>query len=169
MLVLFASGALMPTGLALYAMYPDWSLMYLANPAHLPQVVMVPLVIGLYLVAPASGFLLSHRFLLARHDQGVRAILIGTGVALFLVTAVGFSRLTTVAYYDDFHHGGPTISLFGSPLIWALGIMICPVASAFVYSVLQVRAHIDSIKSDVRPIDARQPEFNDTVADSAKP
>ena len=33
--VLFASGALMPAGLVVYAQYPDWSLMYLANPAHL--------------------------------------------------------------------------------------------------------------------------------------
>ena len=35
--LMFALGGMMPAGLVMYVQYPDWSLMYMANPVHVPQ------------------------------------------------------------------------------------------------------------------------------------
>src|SRR5262245_16632596 len=58
---LFGVAALGPAAVAFYALYPDWSLMYFANPAHLSAAVMFPLLFAVAAMSPVVGFGTTHR------------------------------------------------------------------------------------------------------------
>ena len=167
---LFACGALMPAGIVLYVQYPDWSLMYLANPAHLHSVIMVPVVAALYLAMPAAGFVLTHRIVAADHERLARAVLVGCGVAVLLLLVFGWERLMTVAYYDDYYYGGEIVPLYESPLVWPLALIVFFVGFAFVFSVLHVRRHVASMQAaSARPAGSSvDDDLVDTV-DGPKP
>ncbi len=142
--MLFAAGALVPAGIVLYAQYPDWVLLYLANPAHLPPVLPeLALLLG-YLTSPAIGFLVAHRCLVNRRADLLRMLLAGTAATAGLMLLMAGGRLFTVAYYDDFHHGGHTVPLTGSPLVWALLMIVFFVVFSCAFSVLQIRRHSES-------------------------
>jgi len=162
--LLFAGGALMPAGVVVYTQYPDWALMYLANPAHLSALVMIPVVMALYLGTPVAGFWLTHRFIAQKNERAIRNLLgILVGLSLFIVL-FGAGRLLTVAYYDDFHHGGLIVPLYRSPLVWALLLIIFFVCFAFVFSLLQVRRHVELIQA----VELPRPDAKDDTIDDIK-
>jgi hypothetical protein len=140
--LLFAGLTWVPSGLALFLTYPDWSLMYLANPAHLPLALSVPFLVVSYLVAPAAGFLLTHQAQQEKNPWWLRASFgVPTSLAL-LVLLVGHQRLLTVAYYDAFHLGLGGVSLFRSPLLIALSVVVAAVTGAFAMTLKAVKAHV---------------------------
>src|SRR5262245_31696036 len=64
---LFGVAALGPAAVAFYALYPDWSLMYFANPAHLSTAAMIPLLYLGAAISPVIGYGATH--LLGRLDS----------------------------------------------------------------------------------------------------
>ena len=134
---------LTPTGLVLYAEFPDWMLMYLANPAHLSPIFMFPLVLALYLGSPLLGFLIAHRLLRQERERLVRGLLVGLGAAMALVAVLGRARLLGVAYYDAFHGGGEVLSVFRSSLLLALFPCSVAIVGILAFAVISVRRHAE--------------------------
>ena len=154
--LMFACGSLMPAGLVFYVQHPDWSLMYLANPTHLPQAFMLPLVMFLYTVSPAFGFAAAHTCLKSRRKNALEILLGLTAVVLLALLVWGWDRLFTVAYYNDYHYQGATLSLLSSKLVWMVAAISIIVTSVYGYCVYLVRGHIaqlnrtDAVEEDVR-------------------
>ncbi|MCK6548542.1 hypothetical protein L6R52_22030 [Myxococcota bacterium] len=143
---LWSTALLAPAGLVLYGEFPDWSLMYLANPAHLSPLLMFPLVLVLYLGAPLAGFLATYKLLALEDPRWLRGALVALGVALVSTLVLGADRLTHVAYYDAFHGGGERIDLSRSPLLLALLPCAVAISGILAFVVVSVRRHADVVE-----------------------
>lgn len=133
----------MPAVLVLYGLFPDWSLMYLANPAHLPGLLTVPGLALTAAAAPAAGFLAVHRQMQARSPWARRAVWIVCGVLGGSMVLFGTGRLFTVALYDVFHAGQATLSLARSGLFLPLMLITGAVVSVYVYALMHTRRHVE--------------------------
>lgn len=133
----------MPATLVLYGLFPDWSLMYLANPAHLSGFLMVPLLVLATAGGPALGFLALFHALRQSKTWRRRGPWLVLWALAGLILLFGGGRLFTVAYYDAFHGGGGRLPLLQSALF--LPLMLCSgaVASVYVYVVMHVKRHIE--------------------------
>ena len=116
--LLFAALSVMPAAMGLAGQFPDWSFMYLVDPARLPRL----WIVGAGLLAGAGvalGFTLA---LKGYRRYGARPLGVALGVGLFIylglcVLAWRSSRLALVGRFADFHAGGwlmqPVFSLAG--------------------------------------------------------
>ena len=143
---LFGAAALTPAILVLYALFPDWSLMYLANPAHLPGLLIVPVLLAQGLAGPPLGYLVAHRLLRLPDRRPLRAafaavVVVGVGMLL-----LGAGRLGTVAYYDAFHAGQPGLSLLRSALFLPLMLTVGAAVSVYVFVVMHTRRHVEMVQ-----------------------
>ncbi|MBI2372429.1 MAG: hypothetical protein HYV07_00385 [Deltaproteobacteria bacterium] len=138
---IFGGLVLVPAALAEYFVAPDWSLMYLANPAHLPLPMAMLVIVMISAGAPSLGFLVAHRLLARSFDAWCRGqvflALLGTGV----VAIAGRVRIARVTYYESFHYGGPFAPLLGSKLSVALLVLIPVAVGSFVFILSEVRRH----------------------------
>ena len=142
----YGAAVLAPSGLSLYSQYPDWSLMYFANPQHLPSIVMFPALTLAYVLGPPAGFLVTHRLQLEKKDWVVRAILMGIAAVLFALLAFGWDRLTSVGYYYAYHHGLADLSLFRSALLVPIVLHLGAVFGVLGFALRGVRGHLDEIE-----------------------
>jgi hypothetical protein len=129
---LFGAGCAVLAGL-----YPDWSMLYLASPAHLGRWLLVPLSLLLGFLAPLAGFVIAQRMLSRPNTRlgpglWVLGLLLGVGLALV------WGRIGVLAHFEAFHFGGPTLPLFGSEA--TLPVLL--VLSAMVGALLAIRWHI---------------------------
>ena len=144
--MLFAGGVLAPAGLGLYQVYPDWSLMYLANPAHLPGWMVWPVLLIFYLAGVPIFFLITARLMTEPKQWPLRALLIGLSVFLLATLFLGFDRLTTVAYYEAYHHRLATIPLSSSSLLLPLLLAVGAVGGVLYFSLRHIRRHVDLLQ-----------------------
>lgn len=153
---LFGGAVFAPCGLTFYALYPDWSLMYLANPAHLPAFLVLPFLLVLYAGAPLAGFLVTHRLILTQRTRELRLSMLIVVALLLAIVIFARQRLFTVAYYDAFHAGTETIPLLASRLRVALPIGSLAVVGALAFALVTVHRHVDACESF--PSTAKAPE-----------
>jgi hypothetical protein len=139
---LFGGAAMTPSGLTFYAVAPDWSLMYLANPAHLSNALMVPIMIALYVGAPVAGFLTTHRLMRFERTLYLRAMLASVVALILFILLAGAHRILTVAYYDAFHLGQEAIPIYRSRLALALPLASIAIGSLLAVCVVHVRRHV---------------------------
>ncbi len=142
---IYSGAALVPSGLALYLLYPDWSLMYVANPAMLPAPIMIPVVIALCFGAPILGFFVAQRLIVAHRARAIRRALIALLALGMMIIGLGFGALTRVGYYEAYHYGGEMIPLAKSPVIVALAIILPALGAVFGYTRRTIRRHIYAI------------------------
>lgn len=140
---MFGLVALMPSVLVMYGLFPDWTLMYLSNPAHLPGLLIVPFLALHTGLAPALGFLAVYRAQHARVSWGHKSIWFGAGGVALLLLLFGGGRLLTVAYYDGFHGGGRGLSLPRSALFLPLMLTTGAVVSVYVYAIMHTKRHVE--------------------------
>jgi hypothetical protein len=140
---LFGVAALGPAAVAFYALYPDWSLMYFANPAHLSPAVMFPLLFVIAAASPIVGFGATHRLSLLHSKRALRLSFALVWLSLFAFFALGSERLGSVAYYDAFHAGGARVGLGGSPLLFAVLVASIAIIAWIVVALIAVRRHVD--------------------------
>jgi uncharacterized BrkB/YihY/UPF0761 family membrane protein len=143
---MFGAGVLTPVLLVLYALFPDWSLMYLANPAHLPLLLVVPMLLLHGLAGAPLGFLVVHRLLRLHDPRPLRMLFWGVLGAALVILVFGAGRLTTVAYYDAFHAGGPGLSLLRSALFLPLMLTVGAAVSVYVFTVMHTRRHVEMVQ-----------------------
>lgn len=154
--VLYAGAALVPVGLILFAMFPDWSLMYTANPAQLSWVVMIPGVVLLCFGAPILGFFVAQRLIASNRSELVPRVLGGLAVVALALVVLGASALGKVGYYEAYHYGGAMLPLASSPVLVVVVAAVSVLLILFVYTQRAVRAHIRAL-ADVeegRPVKA---------------
>lgn len=157
--VLYAGAALVPTGLVLYALFPDWSLMYVANPSQLSWVVMVPVVAALCFGAPLLGFFVAQRFIAAQRPDAIPRALLSLAVVALAIVALGWGALTKVGYYEAYHYGGTLLPLARSPVVVALAGCLAVLAALLAYTHRVLAAHIEAL-ADVeegRPVKPGSP------------
>lgn len=141
---LFSGGALVPAACVSYVLFPDWSLMYLADPSQVPFVVMLPLVIAACFGAPILGFLVTQRLLSGRAEV-IRWTLLGAAGLGLCTVALGWNRLGSIAHYEAYHYGGRTIALGDSPAIVVLALIVPAVAAAFLLTRRELKRHIRAL------------------------
>lgn len=141
----WSAGVFAPSGLALYALYPDWMLMYLASPAHLPSVVVLPLLFLAYALLPLGGFLGTQRLLAPERRPWLRAKLAAVLLLLLLVVAFGYEALGTVAYWESFHTGGGGVSVLRSPLLLALLPGVVAVSGILAFIAMSAKRHAELV------------------------
>jgi hypothetical protein len=144
--VSFATGVLTPAGLGLYLVFPDWSLMYLANPAHLPAWMVWPVLLIFYLAGGPIFFLITARLMTEPKQWPLRSLLIGLSLFLLATLVLGFDRLTTVAYYEAYHHGLTTIPLSSSSLLLPLLLALGAVGGVLYFSLRHIRRHLELVQ-----------------------
>jgi hypothetical protein len=144
--VMFAVGVLTPAGLGLYLAFPDWSLMYLANPAHLPGWMVWPVLLFFYLAGGPIFFLITARLITEPKQWPLRAMVIGLSLFLLATFFLGFDRLTTVAYYEAYHHGLSTIPLSSSTLLLPLILALGAVGGVLYFSLRHIRRHLELLQ-----------------------
>lgn len=130
-----------PAQLLLYVLFPDWSLMYLADPAHLPLIGTAAVVFAVAAGAPLAGFLVTHRLLLAPRRTPAR---LGTAVPLLVLASIAFlgrHRIARVAYYQAYHLGGDVLPIEASRLVLALPLIVVALVVLLVWSFIAVRRH----------------------------
>lgn len=104
MIALFAAMILAPTTLYFYLAHPDWSWLYLVDPARIPKL----LVVSLVAVKAAA--------LLGGYGAGVKLVRLGRDKVALYAAGGGFGLLTLLAFllrhrlfryasYEQFHQG----------------------------------------------------------------
>lgn len=114
---LFAGTALTPAILILFLLFPDWSLMYLTSPGHLPVAAMAPLVTITAFSAPLAGFFIAQRLIASGRPGPIKTIaLVFVGIAA-MNAAFGHEALGQVGYFESFHYDGPMVPFVKSPAL----------------------------------------------------
>ncbi|MBK8010705.1 MAG: hypothetical protein IPK13_05105 [Deltaproteobacteria bacterium] len=145
--VALAFGALLVlAGMPLYVTYADWSLMYLANPAHLPWPLVAGSLFVFYLSSAPLGFILAHRLLQDERTWLVRTVGVTVASLCVLFLLASWDRLTTVAYYDAFHNGLRTIPLSSSPLFTVLIVESIALVGALAFTFRSLGRHRDQLE-----------------------
>lgn len=141
--LLFGVGALAPTGLGLYALFPDWSLMYVAHPVHAHPVATIITLLAAYVSAPLTGCVFARGLASSglRGPRRARTAVAGSVIALALLVGLGWRRLTTVAFYEGYHYEGTGVQLALSQTALFLPLVLSAAAMAgvYVFSVLHLR------------------------------
>lgn len=140
--LILTGAALVPTGLTLYVLFPDWSWMYFVNPAQVPLFIGLAVVLLGLLGASSMGFFVTHR--LMRRRPRLLPWSLGGAAGLFVtILATGGRRLVTVAHYDAFHYGGASLSLTQSPLLLTLLVLVPAALGMCVFTCLMVVRHVE--------------------------
>lgn len=119
-----------PVALYFYLVHPAWSWMYFVDPARLPGIVVV-LVLLAYVVALLGGYLGGWALVRARKEKVLFAALAGLGVALVVFLIVCRGRVAHSGTYDEYH-AGHALALGEGKLGWALAATATGVAIAVV-------------------------------------
>lgn len=159
MALLFGGGILMPAGCLVGLAFPDWVLMYLIHPEHLPTGLLVGLWGSLYTAAPLAGFRMYGR---PESFRGSRKLWLGfLGFSPILIIGFGWSRLTRVTYYETFHYGVDAPMLTDSALLAPLIAFSVVTLAAYTYLARKVHAHVVLCQNQNLPAPSERP--TDTV------
>lgn len=119
-----------PVALYFYWVHPAWSWMYFVDPARLPGVVVV-LVLLAYVVALLGGYMGGWALVRARKEKILYAALAAVGVALVIVLIACRGRVSSSGSYAEYH-AGHALALGEGKLGWALAATSTGVAIAIV-------------------------------------
>ena len=140
--LMFALGGMMPAGLVMYVQYPDWSLMYMANPVHVPQWLVIPAIALLYSFSPVVGFLLFGLAVKKKYSWMTPLLAMMIVASVLILAGWGWDRLTLVGYYNDFFYKGTLIPLVESRLFSTLMAVSFVVFALFGGCLYFIRSHV---------------------------
>lgn len=140
--LVLTGAALVPAGLTLYVLFPDWSWMYFVNPRQVPLFIGLAAVLLGLLGSSAMGFFVTHR-LMRRRPRLLPWSLGGAALLFLTILVTGWRRLATVAHYDAFHYGGTSLSLGQSPLLLTLLVVVPAALGMCVFTCLMVVRHVE--------------------------
>lgn len=125
-----------PVTLYFYATHAAWAWLYLVDPARVPGLAIVPLVVVHALVVVGGWYL--GAWLVRTHRQRVLWwTLAGTSAAFVVGFALAMQRITTAATYAGYL-AGASGGLMGVELGWALLVSIAASAVAVAYVVVEL-------------------------------
>jgi hypothetical protein len=134
--VLHATVVIAPVALYFYAVHPAWAWHYWVDPAHVPILALVPLVVA-HAGLVVAGWYGGAR-LLRRERRDVALYLLGAlSLAFLLATGLLFHRLTTDASYAAYHRGEGA-SFLEVELGWAVVTSLMATAGSAVYIAIEL-------------------------------
>jgi hypothetical protein len=136
LVAIFIAVVLTPISLYLYLAHPAWSWMYLVDPAEVPGLAVLPLLV-LHGGAVVAGWHLGARLIRTGREKQARYGLLGAGLVVLLAAAIGWRRLGHYGSYDDFH-SGRAIDIFDVKLGYVLVGLALGIGSAASYVALEL-------------------------------
>lgn len=136
LVAIFIAVVLTPIALYLYLAHPSWSWMYLVDPDDVPGLAIVPLLVlhgGLVVV----GWYLAGRLIRTGREKQARYGLLGAGLVVLLLSAIGWGRIGHYGSYRDFH-SGRAIDLFDVKLGYVLVGLALGIGAAAGYVALEL-------------------------------
>lgn len=131
-LVLMHAGAVVaPMALYFYAAHPAWSWMYLIDPASVPGLAVLPLVVG-HAVLVVGAYYAAALLLRADKKKLVTWGVVGLGVVALLLVLIGRSRLSLSTSYAGFEQGRGR-ELMEVELGWAVLVSTLAMAGSIAY------------------------------------
>jgi hypothetical protein len=136
LVAIFIAVVLTPIALYLYLAHPSWSWMYLVDPADVPGLAIVPLLV-LHGGLVVAGWYLGGRLIRTGREKQARYGLLGAGLVVLLLSAIGWGRIGHYGSYRDFH-GGRAIDLFDVKLGYVLVGLALGIGAAAGYVALEL-------------------------------
>jgi len=136
LVAIFIAIVLTPIALYLYLAHPSWSWMYLVDPADVPGLAIVPLLV-LHGGLVVAGWYLGGRLIRTGREKQARYGLLGAGLVVLLLSAIGWGRIGHYGSYRDFH-GGRAIDLFDVKLGYVLVGLALGIGAAAGYVALEL-------------------------------
>jgi hypothetical protein len=134
--VLHAAVVVAPIALYFYAVHPAWAWHYWADPAHVPGLALVPLVVGHAGLVIAGWY--GGAFLVRRGLRDVGLYTLGGVTVLFLIaTLLLYRRLVTDGSFAQYHRGQGA-GFLDVELGWAVITSVMATAGSAVYVVLEL-------------------------------
>jgi hypothetical protein len=129
LLATFAGIVLVPITMYLYLAHPAWSWMYLTDPAGVPGLALLPLVVA-HAGLPLAGWYVAARLLRSGRERILVYVVAGTPVVLLVATLLCWGRLGKYGSYAAFHEGR-ALSLMQVKLGYVMiGVMVGLAAAA---------------------------------------
>jgi hypothetical protein len=145
LVMMFVGIILTPISVYLYLAHPAWAWMYLVDPAKVPGLAVLPLVI-LQGMSVALAWLLAARLLRAERTRLVAYLAGGLGAVLLLGAVLMRGRLVSYGSYAD-HARGSTLGLFDVKLGYVLVAIVLGVLSAAGYVALELARDSRRVRS----------------------
>lgn len=136
LVAIFITIVLTPIALYLYLAHPAWSWMYLVDPADVPGLAIVPLLV-LHGGFAVGGWYLAGRLIRTGREKQAHYILLGATLVVLLATALGWGRIGHYGSYRDFH-GGRAIAIFDVKLGYVLVGLALGIGAAAGYVALEL-------------------------------
>jgi hypothetical protein len=138
LVAIFVGVVLLPMTLYLYLAHPAWSWMYLIDPAGVPGLVLVTLLLA-HGGAALGGWYLGARLIRAgkRYEQIAAYGLAGASAVLLLLVSLAWGRIGRYGSYDEFHDGR-TLSLVEVKLGYVLVALLVGTAVAAGFVALEL-------------------------------
>jgi hypothetical protein len=136
LVVIFIAIVLTPIALYLYLAHPDWSWMYLIDPADVPGLAIVPLLVlhGGFVVV---GWYVGARLIRTSRDRVALYALAGAALVVVLLVLIAWGRIGRYSSYDDFH-AGRSLKILEVKLGYVLVGLALGIAAAAAYVCLEL-------------------------------
>jgi hypothetical protein len=93
-----------PITLYLHLAHPAWSWMYMVDPAEIPALAIVPVLVG-HGGMVVAGWYLGAYLLRTDKDRPARAALAGGALVALVATLIAWPRIGAYGKYGDYHAG----------------------------------------------------------------
>ncbi len=125
-----------PVTLYFYAAHPDWSWLYLVDPAGVPTLAIVPLVVA-HGLCTLGGWYLGGLLVRLDKPRALMWLAIGATASFLLGVGLALPRLLTATTFAGWRKG-VTGGLMGVELGWALLVTIAAAAGALGYVLVEL-------------------------------
>ncbi|HTJ46868.1 MAG TPA: hypothetical protein VL463_32415 [Kofleriaceae bacterium] len=134
--VLHAAVVVAPVALYFYAVHPAWAWHYWVDPAHVPGLALVPLVVG-HAALVIGGWYGGAMLIRREHRDIALYTLGGLAFVLLITTILLWHRLTTDAAFAPFHRGEGA-GFLDVELGWAVITSLMAITGSTIYVALEL-------------------------------
>jgi hypothetical protein len=104
LVAIFVGVVVTPITLYLHLAHPAWSWMYMVDPAEIPALAIVPVLVG-HGGMVVAGWYLGAYLLRTDKDRPARGALAGGALVALVATLIAWPRIGTYGTYGDYHAG----------------------------------------------------------------
>ncbi|MCA9675040.1 MAG: hypothetical protein H6709_22770 [Kofleriaceae bacterium] len=136
LVLMHAAGVVAPIALYFYAVHPAWSWMYAVDPANVPALAILPLVVG-HAVVEIGAFYAGAMLVRAERRRVLLGAIAALGVVALIAVLVWRGRLGLDTSYAGYHAGRGR-ELMEVELGWALMVSMMASAGSIIYVMIEL-------------------------------
>lgn len=136
LVLIFAGVILLPLAFYLYIAHPAWTWMYAVDPARVPSILLLPLLVGHGLVF-VGGWLVGGKLVRANRTRYAIYGVLGASLLLIVFILMFWGRLGRYGTYEEFVDGR-SLQLMEVKLGYVLIVILLGVGAAAVMTALQL-------------------------------